>query len=89
MPTLSMFYGIVIMMYYFDNKQHHLPHIHVRYAEFEAVFSIINSEMIEGKLPQKQRKMVEAWIEIHQDELKANWDLAIEGLKPYSIDPLK
>ncbi len=40
MPTISMFYGIIVRMYMLDTKQHHLPHIHVEYAEFDAVFQI-------------------------------------------------
>ncbi len=31
MPAISMFYGIIIYMYYFDNKMHNLPHIHAKY----------------------------------------------------------
>ena len=58
MPTISMFYGIIIRMYALDNKQHHLPHIHVEYAEAEAVFQIPDGELLEGTLPNKQYKLV-------------------------------
>jgi hypothetical protein len=37
MPVISMFYGIIVMMYYLDNKKHKLPHIHVKYNDLEAV----------------------------------------------------
>ena len=37
MPILSMFYGIIIRMYYADNKQHHVPHIHAEYGDDKAV----------------------------------------------------
>ncbi len=84
-----MFYGIVIMMFYYDNKQHHLPHIHVRYQDKKAIFSIDNCEMIEGNLPIKQQKLVMAWMEIHKDELIADWELAMSGEQPYKIEPLK
>ena len=40
MPVISMFYGVIVLMYYFDNKKHHLPHIHAQYGEEEAVISI-------------------------------------------------
>lgn len=89
MPILSMFYGIIVMMYYFDNRKHHLPHIHVKYQDDEAVFSLNDGNIIEGKIPNSKRKLVEAWIEIHKDELLANWQLAINGEKIFSIDPLK
>lgn len=89
MPTISMFYGIVVMIYYYDNKQHNLPHIHVRYQETKAIFSIENTDMIEGDLPKKQQKLVTAWMEIHKDELIADWELAASGETPYKIEPLK
>jgi hypothetical protein len=50
MPVISMFYGLIISMYYLDNKQHNLPHIHVKYNEFEAVFSIPDGKLLDGKL---------------------------------------
>jgi len=89
MPTISMFYGIVVSLYFYDNKQHNLPHIHVRYQDTKAIFNIETSEMIEGDLPQKQQKLVSAWMEIHHDELIADWELAVVGETPYKIDPLK
>ena len=51
MPILSMFYGIVIRMYFFDDKQHHMPHIHAEYAGEQAVFSIGNGEILAGRVP--------------------------------------
>ena len=89
MPTISMFYGIVVSLYFYDNKQHNLSHIHVRYQSTKAIFSIETSEMIEGDLPKKQQKIVSAWMEIHHDELVADWELAVVGETPYKIDPLK
>lgn len=79
MPIISMFYGIIIQMYYYDNSRHHLPHIHVFYQDDEAVFGIESAEIIEGKFPNNKRKLVEAWIEIRKEELKADWKLAISG----------
>ncbi len=49
MPVISMFYGLIVSLYYFDNKQHFTPHIHVRYGEMEAVFTIESGELLEGK----------------------------------------
>lgn len=89
MPTISFFYGIIIQMFSFDNNKHHLPHIHVSYQDFEAVFSIENDNIIEGSMPSKQRKLVEAWIEIHREELMADWKLAISGQEIFKIDPLR
>ena len=50
MPTLSIFYGVIIRMYYFDNKQHHVPHIHAEYADSQAVFSLSDGELLAGEL---------------------------------------
>ncbi len=79
MPTLSMFYGIIIRMYYFDNQQHNIPHIHTEYGDKKAVFSITDIELLAGELPKSKRRLVEAWIEIHQEELMADWQLACDS----------
>ncbi len=89
MPVLSMFYGIIVTMYFFDNTRHHSPHVHARYQDQEAVFGIPDGELIEGEMRSRQTKLVQAWIEIHQEELMANWDLAIQGQMVFRIDPLK
>jgi hypothetical protein len=65
MPLISMFYGLIVLMYYFDNKQHNLPHIHVRYGNEEAVLSIPTGDLLEGSLKSSKMKLVNAWIEIH------------------------
>ncbi|MBK4737535.1 DUF4160 domain-containing protein [Noviherbaspirillum sp. DKR-6] len=88
MPVISMFYGIIIRMYLLDNRQHALPHIHARYAEFEASISIADAEVLSGDLPRKQFRLVQAWIELHRDELMADWELAVNGENPYKIAPL-
>jgi len=88
MPTLSMFYGIIIRMY-FAPKEHNPPHIHVYYQDFKALIGIISHEVIDGEMPAKQLRLVNAWIEIHGDELMANWILCQNGEKPYAIEPLK
>jgi hypothetical protein len=89
MAIISMFYGIIILMYYLDNKQQSLPHIHVKYQDEEAVVSIIDGQILEGTLKANKMKLVLAWIEIHNDELIADWQLAISGEPIFKIDPLK
>lgn len=73
MPVISMFYGIIIRLYLLDNLHHNLPHIHARYAEFEASIGIADGEVLAGELPRKQLRLVQAWIELHRDELVADW----------------
>jgi hypothetical protein len=88
MPIISMFYGIIIRLYLIDNTHHHLAHIHAKYAEFEASISIADGEILAGELPRKQLRLVQAWIELHRDELMADWEIAVAGDLPYKIAPL-
>ncbi len=89
MPTISMFYGIVILMFFEDNDRHHRPHIHARYQGANASIAIDDAALLDGDLPPRQLRLVQAWIEIHRDELLANWDLATAGDTLFRIDPLK
>jgi len=89
MPVISMFYGIIILMFYFDNKKHHRPHIHAQYAEHEAIIGIDDGAILEGDLPKSKMKLVQAWIEIHRDDLMADWKMAVEGQQPFKIEPLR
>ncbi|MDT8441525.1 MAG: DUF4160 domain-containing protein [Desulfuromonadales bacterium] len=88
MPAMSMFYGIVIRMFYRDNQLHHLPHVHAEYQGDVAVFAIDDGSVLDGRLPGGKCKLVEAWIEIHRDELYANWQLAVEGSTVFKIKGL-
>lgn len=88
MPELSRFYGILIRMYMELGAPHSLPHFHAYYQGNQAVFSIDPVEMIEGRIPAKQQRLVEAWAEIHQLELMNDWDLLQQGKSPNKIEPL-
>lgn len=88
MPIISMFYGIIIRMFNLDNQKHHKPHIHAEYQDAQAVFLIENGELIEGSLPNKAVRLVQAWIEIHKEELSADWKLAVSGESIFKIKPL-
>jgi hypothetical protein len=89
MAVIAMFYGIIVSMYYFDTRQHHRPHIHVEYQEQEVVLAIPEGEVLEGSLKTNKMKLVQAWIEIHQEELLADWELASQGEQIFKIEPLK
>jgi len=85
---------------HFDVLRHHHPVVrdrqpasraaasHAKYAEFEASIGIDDGEILAGQLPRKQLRLVQAWIELHRDELQADWELARSGEQPYKIDPL-
>ena len=81
MPAISMFYGIVIYLYFFDDERHKTPHIHAKYQGETSSFSILDGGILSGRFP--------AWIEIHREELMANWDLAVTGAHPFQIEPLR
>lgn len=86
MPTISMFFGIIIRMY--NTNEHNPPHFHAYYQGHTAVFNM-EGEIIEGSMPRRQTKFIAAWAEIHKDELLANWRLAMDEQPLYKIDPLR
>jgi hypothetical protein len=88
MPELSRFYNIVVKMLFSDNSQHHKPHVHVFYNEFEASIGI-DGELLSGSLPVKQLKLVSAWLAIHEDELYAAWNKAVRNEHFDKIEPLR
>lgn len=89
MPELSRFFGIIIRMFSEPSERHHVPHFHAYYQESVAVFSISPVEIVTGSIPQRQQRLIEAWAELHQDELLADWNLLQEGKRPAPIDPLR
>lgn len=70
MPTISIFFGIVVQMYWRD---HNPPHFHALYQGFEALFDITTGEVIAGRLPTGARRVVSAWADRHRDALLENW----------------
>ncbi len=68
---------------------HHTAHFHAYRQDEIGIFSIDPVELIGGSLPRKQRRLVEAWAELHQAELSADWQRLQEGQKPAPIEPLK
>jgi len=88
MPTLSLFYGIVITMYREKGSRHHLPHFHAEYQGNEAAITF-DGEILEGKLPNNKMKLVLAWAEINKEDLEANWKLLEDGRGYFKINPLR
>ena len=86
MPTISMFFGILIKMNY---REHNPPHIHVEYGEYRACYRIDNGGLRSGELPQSQGRLVLAWIEIHRAELLADWKLSEQREELFRIEPLR
>jgi hypothetical protein len=89
MPELARFYGIIIQMFAEPGTPHHQPHFHAYYQEAVAIYGIVPVELIAGTLPMRQRRLVEAWAELHQNELQQDWELLQRGQRPAPIEPLK
>jgi len=87
-PTISMFCGILIRMFWEQGEPHHLPHIHAVYQGESAVFSIPEGEILAGTMPRRQTKMIQGWIAQYEEELLADWMLAINNEQLFRIPPL-
>ena len=88
MPILSMFYGIIVRMYREKGGRHNAPHIHAEYAGQEVVVTL-DGEILEGAIPNNKMKLLIAWLQLHKDELEANWKILSEGEQFFKIEPLK
>ena len=88
MPELSRFHGLVIAMLFKDNLQHNKPHVHVTYGDYIASVGI-DGELLGGKLPSKQFKLVQAWLVLHEEELYAAWNKAVQGQPFEKLPPLQ
>ena len=88
MPVLSIFYGIIVRMYREAGGRHKLPHIHAEFSGEEVVVAL-DGTVLEGEIPKGKMKLLDAWMEIHRDDLEANWKLLSGGEQFFRIDPLK
>jgi len=89
MPEIARFLGIVIRMYTEAGIPHHRPHFHAYYQDAVGIIGIDTIELIGGALPRRQQRLVEAWAELHQEELLANWERLQAGQPPRRIEPLR
>jgi hypothetical protein len=88
-PEISRFFGIVISMFVEVEEPHHRPHFHAFYQGNRASFGIDSLERLAGSLPRKQERLVLAWAEIHQAELRKCWDELQAGRPSRKIEPLR
>lgn len=72
MPTISVFYGISIKMF-FKPKEHDPSHVHAVYGEYVGIFDIKSRQMTEGDLPGIARSLVTDWLGLHQEALEEMW----------------
>ena len=86
MPPICSFFEIIIKMY---SDEPEPPHFHAYYQGYSAMFGIETCELMIGKFPKRQTKLVEGWAEIYKDELWGNWLLLKNDEYPVSIPPLQ
>ena len=85
MPEISKFYGIIIYMYIDD---HNPPHFHVWYDGYQAEVTI-NDGIVRGEMPRRALRLVFEWLDLHRDELLANWERLSHSEPALKIDPLR
>ena len=86
MPTISVFYGIVIQMFWRD---HSPPHFHALYAEYEVLIDLRDFRVIRGGLPRRAMALVLEWAAERREDLMEDWNLCSQLKTPKAIEPLK
>jgi hypothetical protein len=86
MPTISVFYGIVIQMFW---REHPPPHFHALYGEYEATIDLRDLRVLRGSLPRRAMALVLEWAAEHREELMEDWNLCNRLQTPKQIEPLK
>ena len=89
MPELARFYGIMIRMFVEAGERHHRPHFHAVTPNGEAVFAIDDLAILAGTIPSRERRLLEAWAELHRAELFENWARLQAGGTVVPIEPLR
>lgn len=86
MPIVSMFFGIVIRMFYND---HDPPHFHADYQGQRGKFDL-DGNMTEGNVHSRTAlRLIREWAALHRPEIEADWQRAKEGRPLESIEPLQ
>ena len=89
MPELSRFFGIRVIMRSEHLTRHRRPHLHAAYQQSNVVLAVDTIEVLAGQLPRRQQRLLEAWTELHQQELLNAWHALQVGHNPEPIEPLK
>ena len=85
MPVVSVFFGIVIRMYY---REHGVPHFHAEYQGQLATFTF-DGELLAGSIRSRTAiRLIREWALAHDEELQANWNSARAGEPLIRIAPL-
>jgi hypothetical protein len=85
MPEISRFLGIIIAMYH---REHGPPHFHAVYGEYQITVQI-ETGIVSGQFPKRALRHVLEWLDLHAEELRANWELARQKRPLNAIAPLE
>jgi hypothetical protein len=88
MPILSMFYGVIVRMHNERGGRHNEPHLHAEYNGEEIAIQL-DGTILAGGIDNKKLKLLLAWMVLHEDEIRAVWNMLQEGEGYFKIDPLK
>ena len=88
MPEIDALLGLSFCLYFFDNQQHKLPHLHVKYGGYELIIATETGECLEGYLPNKQRKRAETHISMYREQFMQMWNKAVKGQNPGKLEGL-
>ena len=85
MPYVSMFFGIIIRMFY---SEHNPPHFHAEYQGSEGIFNF-EGEMIQGNIKSNTAlKLIKEWAVLRNIELEENWKNITDKAAINKIEPL-
>jgi integrase len=86
---ISAYYGIVVAFFWTRGSVESSPCLLARCSDAEATFSIPDGAILSGAFPFSKQVLVQAWIEIHREELIANWENGRADGDFFRIDPLR
>lgn len=86
MPVISIFFGIIVRMYY---KEHEPAHFHAEHQGQDGKFDF-SGKMLVGDIQSKTAlRLIREWAALHRAELDANWARTKAGEPLEKIAPLE
>jgi uncharacterized protein DUF4160 len=86
MPEISLFFGIIVRMYYDD---HPPPHIHAEYQGNKAKIDFAGNVLLGDLRSNIALRLMREWIDLHDAELQRDWELARDGKPLEKVAPLE
>jgi hypothetical protein len=86
MPVISIFFGIVIRMYY---KEHEPRHFHAEHQSQHAKFDFAGHPIAGNIISKNALDLIRQWAELNRPALDANWSKIKSGQPLDRIPPLE